>query len=105
MTDFTKLHLKNEYGVTAISLKNARKLIDEYGIPAFIILKMRGQEQEVIVKWNDETGLITYVFNGLTWGYIGEGPHGLQKFLEWCNINVSVEDIASWDQTKQRVIK
>jgi len=98
-----------EDGVTDTSLKNARRLIDKHGAPISITLDVVktnfGTAQQVIATFKTDRSIYTHVFNGFSWGYRGEGPHGLQKFLKWSNINVQIDWIASWDAGKGRDIK
>lgn len=94
--------LEEEGGVTQFSLRNARILIEQHGLPATVELHQpqngpnRG-EHLVDAVWSDGTH---HTFNGFSWGYGGEGPHGLEKFLAMIHITppISIGQIATWPQ-------
>lgn len=74
------MKLKPEGGVTQISLENAQQIIEEKGPPDLIQLINEGEntaEHMVVATW----GEFSHTFTGFSWGYGGEGPHGLAKFF------------------------
>lgn len=80
------MQLKPEGGVTHISLENARELIGELGTPDTVQLVNEGSdtgEHVVFATWENPDGDdITHKFTGFSWGYRGEGPHGLATFFD-----------------------
>lgn len=78
-----RLNLEEEGGVTAISLRNAQKLLEAYGKPSRVDL-YHGADPEyfghLVDAWWPSGERFT--FSGFSWGYGGEGPHGLAKFAE-----------------------
>jgi hypothetical protein len=77
-----KLGLEWEGGITSISLRNAQKLVDGLGKPDSVELTYGKEhdEQYVTAFWNSSV-VHSFRFTGFGWGYGGEGPCGLQKFL------------------------
>lgn len=78
-----KFKLEEEGGITAVSLNNARKLIAILGKPKRVALR-RSEDPHfpdylVDVKWPSGAH---FTFSGFSWGYGGEGPHGLATFAE-----------------------
>ncbi len=99
MTTYLDLYLEGECGVTQISLRNAEKLIRNKGLPDRVELRHDpGKEQCVDAQWASGSGEDTFehTFTGLSWGYGGEGPHGLVKFLAMlgCVPPFSIEQVA-----------
>lgn len=94
--------LEEECGVTDISLHNASFLINKYGMPSKIELMREGHEQLVKATFKEYGD---YIFTGFSWGYGGEGPHGLMKFLRECKFDVHIADIIALDSNNpQRTI-
>ena len=85
----TASDLQRECGVTRISLDNAAILQQWHGKPRSIALVFEHDEHQdpdsepeahVRVTWDD--GTIVHTFTGFAWGYGGEGPRGLRRFLD-----------------------
>lgn len=99
------MELKEEGGVTQISLHNARELINERGIPDAVELYWRERIGHCVQAiWLDEEGDATsHVFSGFSWGYAGEGPHGLLEFFEMIGMvpRVTIAQIGAWARGEQ----
>lgn len=98
--------MENECGVTEISLENARYLVGKYGIPDRIRLHNDPKEGHVVTVTWPHQGLsdsLVWDFTGFSWGYSGEGPHGLVKFFDLCHLNISIQEVASMDAEKEMV--
>lgn len=110
----TTNRIQKEEGVTRISLENARQLIAERGIPARVEIYCRGtgaalhgNEQLVEVQWPGEFN--PHVFNGFSWGYLGdlgEGPRGLHEFFNMIDVwpRISRRQIAGWPEKMTMVL-
>ena len=95
------IKLKQECGVTDISLFNAKALVAMFGNPSKVTLhSMRdATEQNVIASWDFGGGAgIDHTFSGFSWGYGGEGPRGLYKFFRMIGYSIEMEFIAGLDQ-------
>ena len=90
------MSLKPEGGVTQISIENAAELIDERGLPDIVQLVNEGQntaEHAVFATWTNPDGTdLTHKFTGFSWGYHGEGPHGLTAFFEQLGLSERIPD-------------
>lgn len=90
------MNLKAEGGVTQISIENAATLIDELGLPDTVQLVNEGEntaEHSVFATWSNPDGTdVTHKFTGFSWGYRGEGPHGLTAFFEQVGLSDRVPD-------------
>lgn len=76
----TRARVKKEDGVTSISLRNAEILLEWYGQPNLVKLWYDEREWSVVtVEWPND---FKHSFTGFSWGYTGEGPHGLEAFAE-----------------------
>lgn len=86
--------LGREGGITRISLENARLLLAWYGPPDRIMLKERDREWVVEAVW----GELTHEFGGLSWGYGGEGPRGLETFFNLVLMDppITAAQISKW---------
>jgi hypothetical protein len=73
------LKLQDECGDTRISLDNSRMLQKQYGRPATVVLIKEDNEWYVDATWNNG---FSHCFSGFSWGYGGEGPSGLGKFID-----------------------
>jgi len=85
------MRLKPEGGVTEISLSNAKEIIREYGLPSLVQLINKAEDTSghvVHVTWGDPEAddAFEHEFDGFSWGYGGEGPAGLVKFLEMTGV-------------------
>lgn len=96
------MKIQEECGVTDISLSNARSLIAKYGVPDRI--RLHGSNI-VTVTWPHQglSDTLVWDFNGFSWGYSGQGPHGLVEFLNLCGINISIQEVASMEIEKEMV--
>lgn len=71
--------LKEEGGVTRWSLHNARSLIWAHGVPDTVGLYQDERGDWVVeARWPR----LSHRFLGLSWGYSGEGPRGLEELFE-----------------------
>src|ERR1700690_3091106 len=86
-------------GITTISLANARKLIDQFGLPDTVRLWDEPVDAEfyVTASWSKAE----FVFSGFSWGYDGEGPQGLQHFFTMigCQPPIDGRQIRKWPMT------
>lgn len=92
--------LKDECGVTNISLDNARYMQARYGIPETVVFHTDGSDYrtEAAYRDTDIQEIVLMVYTGFGWGYSGEGPHGTLEFLnDMCNVDISISTIAGWD--------
>jgi hypothetical protein len=96
--------LETEGGITEISLRNARTLLARHGLPDEVELYQAQLpphigEHLVEARWQDGT---RHTFSGFSWGYLGEGPRGLETFLGMlgCVPPVSLRQIARWPQER-----
>jgi len=101
--------LVSEVGVTYKSLANAKVLKAKYGDPVRIEL-ISGTPEDVICQvlasyntGNDRTE--GFIFTGFSWGYRGEGPHGLLEFLKMSGIPCTIEQIATLPEQSNGDIK
>ena len=95
--------LQKEVGVTEISLSNGAILTKALGKPALIVLtaeagpKINSQmEQTVTAYWGDSSPIKRhkFKFNGFSWGYAGEGPRGLFKYLTGLGVKTNMARIS-----------
>ena len=84
------IKLQEECGVTRISLDNSRVLQKQYGRPSTVELIQELDEWYVEATWNNG---FSHRFSGFSWGYGGEGPSGLKKFIEIFHIGNHVDAI------------
>jgi hypothetical protein len=88
--------MKPEGGVTQISIENALELLDERGLPDSVQLVNEGEntgEHVVFATWTNPDGAdFTHKFTGFSWGYRGEGPHGLTAFFEQLGLSERIPD-------------
>ena len=86
-----------EGGVTANSLHNVHVLFAKRGRPTILELRYDVEEWCVVdATFRDGS---SYHFTGFSWGYGGEGPHGLAQFFAFCGLSeVSLDVIARWSQ-------
>lgn len=96
--------LETEGGITEISLRNARALIARHGLPDEVEmyqaqLPPNAGEHLVAARWRDGT---RHTFRGFSWGYLGDGPRGLETFFAvlGCFPPVSLRQIALWPQER-----
>jgi len=85
------MKLQTEGGVTRISLDNAKVLIAGYGLPDSVELYQAECECIVEATWSvtpQRPEPVIHEFSGFSWGYGGEGPHGLFKFLGMLNMRI-----------------
>mgnify|MGYP001476200763 CR=1 FL=1 len=77
--------MKPEHGVTEDSVDNAFTLYRKWGRPTQVVLtRVLGDQWDYLVhvSWFMAGRVETsHVFSGLSWGYGGEGPHGLVRVL------------------------
>lgn len=87
------VELEEEGGITQISLNNAWYSLERFGYPTTLELVEEKEEWFVYATWKNDKNTIEvrHKFSGFSWGYGGEGPHGLMIFLEALGLN----DIAS----------
>ncbi|MFA5311735.1 MAG: hypothetical protein WC375_00285 [Methanomassiliicoccales archaeon] len=117
-----KLHLEKfnknvdlvpEDGSTLTSLKNAKAMIDAYGLPFFV--RLHGAESQIIdsrdagfvvvAMWRFEQGELSFPFSGFSWSYDGEGPRGLLQFLEMARIpGISIAEIINTPRCIDKII-
>lgn len=93
--------MEPEGGITQISLRNANRLVRALGKPDVVKLQhdQEHDEQYVVATWNSPKPH-SFRFSGFSWGYGGEGPHGLLTFLNdvlGMVIPFTIEEIAAWD--------
>lgn len=97
------LQLRAEGGVTQRSLENAKRLIKRRGIPKYIKLHFNDDDWYVVrAVWPDNS---IHDFTGFSWGYRGEGPHGLAEFFKMIGVPHSIDDIASWPERFEKEIE
>lgn len=84
-----------EVGVTEISLKNGRDLTKQLGKPALVVLSKKGMEWYTTAYWGDScpSPRFKWEFNGFAWGYAGEGPQGLLKYLTELGVKIDITKI------------
>ena len=96
--------MKPEEGVTRNSLQNAKELIKRYGTPDVVEIYQIKDEHLVKATWHARGKLphgTTHEFSGFSWGYGGEGPHGLYTFLQMLGAKLfTQEQIAKWPQER-----
>lgn len=93
--------MQEECGVTEISLNNVNILIDSKGIPDVVKLHYVDDPWDYlcILQWEKES--FEFVVTGFSWGYLGEGPTGLAKFLSQIsnqNFSLCLRKISGLDQ-------
>jgi hypothetical protein len=94
MTDKIRLTLAIEGGVTQNSLENAEYLNKRFGKPYTIDFCGDEDNGDYYVIPTYKSGY-THVFTGFSWGYGGEGPRGLHRFLnEICGVKIPMDYIA-----------
>lgn len=95
--------LWSEVGVTQKSLDNAKKLVAKKGNPVSVQLSFTDQEDWYTVRavWPDDS---FHNFKGFSWGYRGEGPHGLAEFFKMIGVPIDLDDIASWTRDIKKTI-
>jgi len=72
-----------ECGVTNVSLENSRRLREEHGrVIAIDMTRHRDSEKYGYVTTVDFEDGDQHEFTGFSWGYRGEGPHGLAQWAE-----------------------
>ena len=94
--------LQVEGGVTALSLHNAKVLIERFGLPDSVELfrsPIHGHALRALwftrrEGWAERGP--EWTFTGFPWGYGGEGPHGLETFFEMLNLPIGIREIAGW---------
>lgn len=84
------MRLEQEYGITDVSLQNARVLHGKFGAPVRIELHFNKGEYETRCTYKREGEVYYHIFNGFAWGYKGSGPMGLKQFLYLCETQVGV---------------
>ena len=90
-----QLTLAPECGVTVHSTENAEYLNKRFGKPFRIEFYGDKNKCEYYVIATYQNGH-SHAFTGFSWGYYGEGPTGLHRFLnETCGIHFSRLNIAS----------
>lgn len=83
-----KIALRDECGVTRISLENFNLLKEKYGTPSTIHASYTEEVgYEVSMEW--ENGF-SWAFTGLSWGYGGEGCQGFKNVLVGCGFNCDI---------------
>jgi hypothetical protein len=90
--------LPQECGVTSISLENAYWLLTNLSVPTHIVLVEEPNEWYVDATWIGEKfdeKTLTHRFSGFSWGYGGEGPHGLKVFLDACGFGDCINPFSS----------
>lgn len=90
--------LEKECGVTEKSLNNALLLLTNLGKPTSVTLVEEPQEWYVDTHWESlEYGHqdSNHRFSGFSWGYGGEGPHGLMTFLTALGLENVSEQVVS----------
>ncbi len=89
--------LKQEGGVTDYSLHNAHALLKRRGLPVRIELAEIGDDGETVTAtWDDAGGPFSHAFTGFSWGYVGTGPCGLEKFFGVLGLPIGMEQISAW---------
>lgn len=79
-----RMWLEGEGGVTDISLHNAHVLLEHLGLPDRVSIywdPLHSEGPAVRAVW-EAPGAMAHTFTGFSWGYGGEGPRGLFRFLE-----------------------
>ena len=83
---------KGSWG-TKECLEDAKFLVAKLGAPESIsILSSGNADWYTTCTWFGHS--VQHVFRGFSWGYGGEGPHGLQEFLRMCGIFTDMETIS-----------
>ena len=94
------LDLLPENDTTNRSLENMKKNLKYRGRPVSIVLQYFPNwptTYRVTAFWR---GKGSHVFQGLGWGYKGEGPHGLAEMFKMCGVPISIDEIASWPRNE-----
>ena len=96
------MELQNEGGVTAISIANAKRLLDVLGKPERLELTYTDEDwYRVTAVWPLGRN---HTFTGFSWGYNGEGPRGLEIFCRMCGIKVDLPEISRWPMKEPRTL-
>jgi len=90
------------YGITEESLKfveqHRHKLGEIVELQGFLAgMKWDIPGRDHWVSFKDAAGN-QIIVSGFTWGYSGEGPHGLLKAALSCGFNITIEQIAGMAQ-------
>ncbi len=77
--------LEDEGGITAISLANAKKLVDRFCPPGQLYFEANQKQGEynVTAFWPHNQ---YWIFSGFGWGYFGTGRSGFVEFLQLCGL-------------------
>ena len=91
--------LQKETSTTRVSSNNAKVLVAHKGKPESLTFSFsRGDWYNVKATWADG---YTHNFRGFSWGYAGEGPHGLLEFILSLGIYYTIEQIAAWPRDER----
>ena len=99
-TEKKKIKLKTE-DATVDSLWNAQKIHDagyEYSSAYFTFSKERA-EWNLEAHFKRDGEVEKHIFTGFSFGYSGEGPHGLKRFAEIFGIGLSADKIFGRETT------
>jgi hypothetical protein len=90
--------MQTNQGVTEHSLSLLNSVKSKLHNVAYVELMMpRGKDwAESQVRFIDSAGRFAHL-DGFSWGYGGEGPHGLAKAFEMLGIPVFINQIAGWN--------
>jgi hypothetical protein len=90
------IKIPKETGSTRVSLENAALLLVRYGLPAELGVENVRDEFVVWAHWPPR--VMTYSFQGFSWGYSGEGPRGLESLFKMVGMepSVSFDQILKW---------
>lgn len=81
--------LEAEGGITNVSLNNALYLLTKFGYPLEIHLVEEPDEWYVNMVWKNKV----HQFSGFSWGYGGEGPHGLMTLFTALELNNEAAEV------------
>lgn len=84
-----------EDGSTKRSIENVKKILIERGVPDEIRM-WYGTKNWFQVQAIWKKPAYQHLFHGFSWGYTGEGPHGLLFLLKAVGADVTIENIGSW---------
>jgi len=80
--------MKEEGGITQHSLINAEELIAKHGKPYRLHFCASKDKADNAVLATFKDGF-SFAFTGFAWNYNGEGPRGLDTFLNMCDADIT----------------
>ena len=101
----SKVYVEKEaYGITAQSMEFVKEHLHLIGEVVRISGRLRGNKfdlpgREQWVVFSDKEGN-KIVVSGFSWGYAGEGPHGLLRAAEMVGFPLTIELIAGLAQNQ-----